>query len=210
MLSIAINDKQHKGVIITKGAVEEVLNKCTHLELPDQGTVNATESGYKAVVDMAKQLNSQGLRLIAIAIKPFPQISDIGLETHDENDLTFVGFCTFLDAPKEDAADAIAALKEHGVDVKILTGDAPEVTFKVARDIGLITQEERFDDVVLSGKVLAGMTKAELATALDRIVIFAKLSPCQKLEVVQALRASGKVTGFLGDGVNGGSLPLSL
>ncbi|KAJ9099794.1 hypothetical protein QFC21_003792 [Naganishia friedmannii] len=202
MLSIAIHDDQHKGIIITKGAVEEVLNKCTRLELPDQGTVDVTESSYRAVLDTAKGLNSQGLRLIAIAVKLFPEISDIGLETQDEVDLTFVGFCTFLDPPKEDAADAIAALKERGVDVKILTGDAPEVTFKVARDIGLITGDECFDDVVLSGKVLAGMTKAELDTVLNRIVIFAKLSPYQKLKVVQALRASGKVTGFLGDGVN--------
>jgi P-type Mg2+ transporter len=203
MLSIAIKDEHDKGLIITKGAVEEVLAKCTRLELPAQGTVSMTESRYDAVMQLANELNSQGLRLVAIATKLFPEIDEIYLESQGEIDFTLVGFCTFLDPPKKDAAEAIASLCDLGVDVKILTGDAPEVTFKVAQDISLVTPDQRFDDVVMSGKDLAGMTKEQVATALDRTIIFAKLSPHQKLEVVQALRASGKVTGFLGDGVNG-------
>lgn len=230
-----------EGLLITKGAVEEVLDLCVSvynhqtspssdaseplgLDISPSTTLIFTADERQKILDTAQRLNEDGLRLVAVAcreqlIKPFMTIS-----CSDESELTFIGFIGLLDPLKPDATQAIKDLAALNVQVRILTGDAPAVAAKVARDLGLIpscqhsSTAENEKDVEASasskgeeGLILTGVQLAALADdqdaykdAIDRCIIFAKLSPYQKLEVVKALRMGdgGRAVAFLGDGVN--------
>lgn len=226
-----------EGLLITKGAVEEVLERCTSVYRQQQRSFSASLSNFKlertayttlteddrrAILDTSNRLNEQGLRLIAVACKCATVKQFMTINTADEEDLVFVGFVSFLDPLKPDAADAIKELSKLNVQVRILTGDAPAVAGKVARDLGLLNtrnvmlKSEKADeeavgaiseaDLIVTGPQLAELSKDKdaFAEAVERAVIFAKLSPYQKLEVVKALRAGdgGRAVAFLGDGVN--------
>ncbi|KAG0700830.1 Mg-transporting ATPase [Suillus ampliporus] len=218
-----------EGLLITKGAVEEVLDRCVSaynhqpspssdaseplgLDLSPSMTLTLTTDERRKILNTAERLNGEGLRLVAVAcreqlIKPFMTIS-----CSDESELTFVGFLGLLDPLKPDAAQAIKDLAKLNVQVRILTGDAPAVAAKVARDLGLLPARQATssskgeEGLILTGTQLATLADDQDAykDAIDRCIIFAKLSPYQKLEVVKALRLGdgGRAVAFLGDGVN--------
>ena len=225
------------GLLVTKGAVEEILERCVSMYRYQEDSVSPSMSNFKldsscstslsdddrrGVLETAKRLNEEGLRLIAVACKTVAVKAFMTLTTVDEDDLVFIGFVSFLDPLKPDAAGAIKELSKLNVQVRILTGDAPAVAAKVARDLGLLdapnvsltsekSDEEASNSVdpgelVITGPRLAELSKDKdaFAEAVERAVIFAKLSPYQKLEVVKALRAGGggRAVAFLGDGVN--------
>ena len=132
--------------------------------------------------------------MLAIAYADFEPRS--AYSRNDERDLILKGYVAFLDPPKETAAPAIAALKQHGVSVKILTGDNELVSRKICAEVGLPTES------VLLGSQVAAMSDAELADAADRATLFARLSPADKERIVRALQSKGHVVGFMGDGIN--------
>lgn len=176
MLSVHYEDEQGRPHVVTKGAVDEVIARC---ELADEDRTRLRS--------LASSLGQRGLRLLAVASKPSSTLS--------EDDLQFAGFCTFLDPPKPDARASIARLTAQNVAVKILTGDAPEISQRVALEIGL-------EGDVVTGSQLSTMSPDARLEAISRGSIFAKLSPTDKLDIVATLRAQGHVVGFLGDGVN--------
>lgn len=144
---------------------------------------------------MVRKLNENGMRVLAVAQKnDVPPEGTFGVA--DESKMVLMGFLAFLDPPKETAPHAIKALKEHGVEVKILTGDNEVVTRKVCKEVGIPVQN------VLSGEEIENMTDGELAEIAERTTIFAKLTPMQKARIIKALRAKEHVVGFLGDGIN--------
>ncbi|MFZ4696348.1 MAG: HAD-IC family P-type ATPase, partial [Verrucomicrobiia bacterium] len=114
----------------------------------------------------------------------------------DESDLVLMGYVAFLDPPKESAAEAIAALRRHGVTVKVLTGDNELVTRKICGEVGLAVDRQ------VLGVDVEKMTDAELEVEVEQTTLFARLSPCHKQRVIEALRRRGHVVGFLGDGIN--------
>lgn len=140
--------------------------------------------------------NEDGLRVIGVAIKQVDSHGQRHYGVADEEQLVLVGFIAFLDPPKESAAPALAALGEHGVDVKILTGDNELVARKVCRDVGLR------DAHILLGQQLERMSDDELQSVVGDITVFAKLSPDHKARVIAALKRRGHTVGFLGDGIN--------
>ena len=141
-----------------------------------------------------EDLNADGFRVLAVAHKPLETQTLISKE--DESDLILKGYIAFLDPPKDSAGKAIGALQQHGVTVKVLTGDNALVTRKVCREVGLTA-----DDILVGSKVEA-MTDDELAEAAERTHIFARLSPAHKQRIIRALQHKGHVVGFMGDGVN--------
>jgi len=106
------------------------------------------------------------------------------------------GYVAFLDPPKPSAATAISSLHQHGVGVKILTGDNDLISRKVCGDVGLAP------DPMLLGDAVEKMTDAELAEAAEKTTLFARLSPAHKQRIVRALQGKGHVVGFMGDGIN--------
>jgi len=186
--------KNGKTQMITKGAVEEMLSVCSYAEY-DGKVLPLTDDIKEYILKKVNDLNEDGMRVIAVAQKTNP--SPVGtFSVADESDMVLMGYLAFLDPPKKSTADALAALKEHGVDVKILTGDNDKVTRCVCRQVGLSV------DRILLGSDLDNMTDEELGSVAEKVSVFAKLSPQQKARVITVLRDNGHSVGYMGDGIN--------
>ncbi len=193
-LSTVVQDKSGKTQMVTKGAVEEMLSICTHAEYDGQAQP-LTDERRAEILSRVDSLNEDGLRVIAIAQKSSPSpVGAFGVK--DECDMVLMGYLAFLDPPKESTADAIKALKAHGVTTKILTGDNDKVTRTICKQVGLKVRN------MLLGADLDRMTDEELARAAETTDVFAKLTPDQKARVVTILRNAGHTVGFMGDGIN--------
>ena len=193
MMSVLVEtpDKTHQ--LLTKGAPEAVFPCCKFYEL--DGDIYPLEPARAAeLIVHYEELNADGFRVLAVAHKPLETQTLISKE--DESDLILKGYIAFLDPPKDSAGKAVGALQQHGVTVKVLTGDNAIVTRKVCREVGLTA-----DDILVGSKVEA-MTDDELAEAAERNHIFARLSPAHKQRIIRALQHKGHVVGFMGDGVN--------
>lgn len=196
-MSVVLESKNGNGKkrqLITKGAVEEVLSICTYAEYGG-AVVELTEKIKDQALKMVKKLSEDGMRVIAVAQKNNVPMEGI-FSVADESDMVLIGFLAFLDPPKETASEAISALKDHGITIKILTGDNEIVSKKIAKEVGIPVEG------VLLGDEIERMTDQELIEKVDEVSIFAKLNPLQKSRIVRALREKGHVVGFLGDGIN--------
>lgn len=193
-MSVVLKNYEGKRQLVTKGAVEEMLSICTFVE--DRGNVvSLTEGLRNQVLDMVSKLNADGMRVIAVAQKnDIPDENNFSVS--DENNMVLMGCIGFLDPPKESAKDAIKALKEHGVDVKVLTGDNDKVTVKICSEVGINVTN------VLLGIDVENMSDAELSKLVDETNVFAKLSPLQKSRIINVLQEKGHTVGFMGDGIN--------
>ena len=192
-LSVIISDGNRKRMI-TKGAVEEILNICTTVEY--NGEVLPIKKDIKDnVKKISKSLNEQGLRVVAVCKK-----DDIGDYTHftvsDEKNMTLIGFIGFLDPPKETAKESIEKLNNSGIRVIVLTGDNAEVTRCVCNKVGINSK-----NIVLGSK-LDKLSDIAVSRLLKKTNIFAKLSHIQKARIVRILKEDGNVVGYMGDGIN--------
>lgn len=197
-MSVIVRNGGNRNLLICKGAIEELLPLCTKADdngaAPD-GEVPFDDAKRDEVRKLTRALNEDGLRALAVAYRWFPP-EDRTYTVADESDLTLAGYVAFLDPPKETARDAIAALKEYGVRIKIITGDNEVVTRKVCREVSL-----DIENVVL-GKDMDGLSDADLAELADRTTVFAKTSPLQKSRIIRALMSRGHTVGYMGDGIN--------
>ena len=193
-LTMVVQDKKGKTQMVTKGAVEEMLSICAFAEI--DGIVQELSSDVRRkILKTVDGLNDKGFRVLAIAQKSNPSpVGAFGVK--DECDMVLLGYLAFLDPPKESTADAIKALKDHGVTTKILTGDNEKVTRTICRQVGLEVRN------MLLGSDLERMNDSELALLAETTDVFAKLTPEQKSRVVSVLRNNGHTVGFMGDGIN--------
>jgi Mg2+-importing ATPase len=193
-MSVVVSSPARQRVLICKGAVEEVFAICTQVDLGDQ-VLPFSDALCQQATAVVRALNEDGFRVVAVAHKTVPVSKDL-YSVGDEQDLVLAGFIGFLDPPKETAREAIAALRAHGVDMVVLTGDNDIVTRRVCRDVGIPA------DAVVLGSQLEGLSDDELRTAVQGVSIFAKLNPLQKARIIRALQRSGHTVGYLGDGIN--------
>lgn len=196
-MSVIVNDAQNNHILICKGALEEMLGICSHVYESSKSII-LTPHLKNEILSIANGLNKEGLRIVAVARKLFKatKMIDVDCTAHAENDLELLGYIAFLDPPKESAAPAIKFLKDHGVAVKILTGDNEFVTQKICKDVGLPL------DGILLGHEIDLLTDLELGVKAQSLNVFAKLSPLQKERIVRILKENGNVVGFMGDGIN--------
>ena len=194
-MSVAV-EGEGRRLLICKGAVEEVFAACRNGRAG--GETFALDAGHlEALKGTVTSLNADGFRVIAVAVKDLPPTQEV-CGRADECDLTLVGYVAFLDPPKASAERAISALADHGVRVKVLTGDNEVITRKICREVNLPV------DRVVLGSELETLSPAQLSEAVEKAQVFAKLSPTQKATVIEALQRQGHVVGFLGDGINDG------
>ena len=193
-VSVVVEHEDGRRHMVTKGAIEEVLQVCTEVEY-DGSVVPLSDDMREKVLATAYDLADKGMRVLGVARKANPAAAGV-LSGKDEQGMTLIGYLAFLDPPKRSAAQAVAALREHGVTTKVLTGDSMRVACTVCETIGLHVEG------TLDGAAVAQLSDAELAERVEHVTVFAKLSPDQKVRVVRALRARGHVVGFMGDGVN--------
>jgi len=193
-MSVVLQNASGKRQLITKGAVEEITEICSFVEV--NGTVQAFTQAYREQAAATYKLyNQEGLRMLAVAQKN--EVPDIdSFSVADESEMVLIGFVGFLDPPKPSATTAIAALAEHGVRTIVLTGDSEGVAAKVCSKVGIDTS------VSLNGQDIELMDDQALQQAVRSCQLFAKLSPAQKERVVKALQDIGHTVGYLGDGIN--------
>ncbi|MCE0913028.1 magnesium-translocating P-type ATPase [Pseudomonas sp. NMI760_13] len=195
-LSVIVKDALGDHLLVSKGAVEEMLAIATHVE--EGGQRVALDAGRRQqLLDTASAYNQEGFRVLLVGTRDIPAAAGKPqYHTDDERELVIRGFLTFLDPPKETAGPAIAALREMGVKVKVLTGDNPVVTCKVCREVGLAPGQP------LLGQDIERLDDTQLKALVEERTVFAKLTPLQKSRVLKALQANGHTVGFLGDGIN--------
>ncbi len=179
MTSVLVRQPNGELLIVTKGAPESLVPRC--VQVPESAT------------ETLETLFSQGMRVVAIATKPF---AGEMIATTDEADLTLAGFVTFFDRPRSDAGDAIRRLSDLGIAVKIVTGDNGSVARKVCADLGVEVLG------MLTDAELAAMDDASLASVIPKTTIFSRISPSQKARIITVARGNGSDVAFLGDGVN--------
>jgi len=193
-MSVIVEKDHNTHLLICKGAVEEIFKVSSRVE--DGDSIEPVDAAVQDYLSQGtRDLNEDGFRVIALAYKELP-LEKTEYTAADETDLILLGYVSFLDPPKETAALAIAALKQYGVHVKILTGDNDAVTQKVCKDVGL-----EVTNIVL-GHQIEQMPDKKLAEIIDQANVFAKLTPKHKERIIYALREKGHVVGFLGDGIN--------
>ena len=192
-LSVVVSDGKKKQ-LITKGAVEEILSICTLVDY--KGEVSEITKEIKQnILKITKQLNKQGLRVVAVCQK-----NDIeGIESFsvkDECKMVLMGFIGFLDPPKESAKDAIARLNKDGIRVIVLTGDNEYVTKAICEKVNINT------DKIILGSKIEKLSDTALKRHLKKTNVYAKLSPIQKARIIRVLKEAGNVVGYMGDGIN--------
>ncbi len=205
-MSVILQRRDGKHLLICKGAVEEMLDLCSHafdpgadkeLHIENDEIVSLDASLREKVSYTSQKLNEDGLKVLLVAIRVFDE-RELTYSVKDEKDMTLAGFIGFLDPAKPSAKPAIEELHQLGLELKVLTGDNALVTKKICRDVGI-----PINNIVL-GHELDHISDEELTRRINEISIFAKLNPLQKSRIVRVLKAKGHTVGFLGDGINDG------
>jgi P-type Mg2+ transporter len=200
IMSVIVRTPDGNDRIISKGAPEAIFGKCTRFRL-DGRLLPMDHPHIEELKREHELLSADGFRVLALATKDAPPRD--GVATHatlygkaDECDLTLEGYVAFLDPPKESALAAIKALEQHGVRVKVITGDNDLVARKVCKQVGLLV------DRVLLGDEVDALTDTELAAAAEETALFARVSPAHKQRIILALQSRQHIVGFMGDGIN--------
>lgn len=192
-MSVVIEDHSGKRQIVTKGAVEEMLEICSHTEVSGAVCTFTPELRRKAAA-ICERMNHQGLRVLAVAHKNFLS-KENNFSVEDERDMVLIGFLAFLDPPKPSTASAIRQLQNYGVTVKILSGDNDAVVRTIARQVGITGK-------ALSGRELEALEGEALYRAVEETSVFSKVTPLQKTQIITLLQDRQHTVGFLGDGIN--------
>ncbi|GJJ72583.1 P-type Mg2+ transporter [Entomortierella parvispora] len=225
-MSVVLRDlSDNQAMMVSKGAVEEMLRICTKIVIPRGSAIQSssdiqmsaasenttaldlldrpvedqiqtlTSEMIEQLVEMNKGLNVDGLRVVAVAYKTLDKVKD-NYGLQDESDMVFAGLIGFLDPPKESTGPAIKELMSLGVEIKVLTGDSAAVCRKVCQEINLPVKS------IVSTEDLIGLDDEQIAELAQGATIFAKLTPLQKSLVIRSLKRKDHVVGFLGDGIN--------
>jgi Mg2+-importing ATPase len=211
-MSVVIEDRTGKRQIITKGAIEEMLAICSYVEYHGE-VLPLTQDMRDIVLRESQTMNSNSMRVLGVAHKnpslTLPTGEGISpscgegqgevFAVEDESEMVLIGFLAFLDPPKESAANAIKQLHEHGVEVKVLSGDNETVVKAICRQVGVDTTH------ALNGSQIESLTDEELKPLIGETKIFSKLTPMQKTRIITLLQEQGNTVGFLGDGINDAS-----
>lgn len=192
-LSVIVDDGNKKQMI-TKGAVEEILNICTMVDY-DGNVAPITKAIKDNIRQISKKLNEDGLRIVAVCQKNDISL-DHSFDVDDEKNMILLGFIGFLDPPKETAKESIQKLNKSGIRVIVLTGDNAEVTKCICSKVGINSNK------IVLGTQLDKLSDTAVLRLLKKTNIFAKLSPIQKARIVRLLKDSGNIVGYMGDGIN--------
>lgn len=216
-MSVVVEDKQGKRQIITKGAVEEMLQICSYCEL-DGKVIPMTANMHTMAMNLVHDMNRDGMRVLAVAHKKQdPFLSSMkgedspAFSIEDEREMVLIGYLAFLDPPKESAAAAIEHLHNSGIEVKVLSGDNDAVVSTISCKVGILPFSEAGSSLIkgdkrgascVTGPEFEKMSDSDKQQAVRENKVFAKLTPHQKTEIIQLLQEQDNTVGFLGDGIN--------
>ena len=193
-LSVVVGNAPEAGILmVTKGALDNVLEVCSQLRRGDQvSALNDTERA--AIAQRFADWSEQGFRVLGLASRVLPDQPHYGRD--EERDMIFRGFLLFFDPPEPEVKGTIATLDKLGVQVKIISGDSHLVARRVGQAVGLPVER------IITGSELAAMKDEALMHLAPRITLFAEVDPNQKERIIRALQKTGHVVGYMGDGIN--------
>ncbi|EUD08535.1 magnesium-translocating P-type ATPase [Providencia alcalifaciens] len=195
-LSVTVKTPEGDALLICKGAAEEMLAVCRSYQ-QDGHSVLLDDHAKARIAELVSDYNKQGFRVLLLATRSLNDAeASLPLSAQAEQQLELQGILTFLDPAKESAISAIAALRENGVMVKVLTGDNAVITEKICHDVGLNIDE------IMTGLEVEAMNDDDLKAKVEQVSVFCKLTPLQKSRILKLLQANGHTVGFLGDGIN--------
>ncbi len=191
-LSLLVEDNG-QTLLLTKGALTNVLALCTEADSSHGGTVSINSARLQ-ILRRYEEFSRQGYRTLGLAYKRLVNRDD--LDKADECEMCFLGFLVFFDPPKADSSETIAQLKELGVTLKIITGDNRLVAATVSKQLGLAEHE------MLTGPEIHEMSELALVNQVAVVDLFAEIEPNQKERIILAIKKAGFVVGYMGDGIN--------
>jgi len=192
-LSVAVQERTRDQILITKGAVQNVVDACAFVQ-GEHGMKSLGSAERLAIDEKFRRWSAQGYRVLGLAIRRFQNTTGFGRD--DETAMTFAGFLLFLDPPKEGVRETLSALADRGVGVKVISGDNRYVAAHLAGAVGLRS------DRIMTGEDLSKLTKNGLLAGVGKTDLFVEIDPNQKERIIEALRRRGHVVGYLGDGIN--------
>lgn len=182
-------------MMLTKGALDRILSRCNSI-LTEDGAILITEKHKEEILKRNEEFSRAGLRVLSFAQREMTGVNELTLE--DENHLTFVGLVAMMDPPREESIQAVAEAKVGGIRTIMITGDHKITAQAIAGQIGIFQD----GDIALEGIELERMTDDELDDILERVSVYARVSPEHKIRIVNAWQRKGKIVSMTGDGVN--------
>ena len=193
LMSVVVRHTNEQTAIYTKGAPEILLERCAFEQRPDE-VVPLSPARREELREKSREMADRALRVLGLAWRE----ADENFKTHAEHDLIFVALTGMIDPPREEARSAVAKCKSAGIRPVMITGDHPATALAVARQSGVAGEHDR----VVTGAQLDGFSDEELSAQVEKLSVYARVSPEHKLRVVKALKARGEVVAMTGDGVN--------
>lgn len=197
MMSVIVRDRSGKRILITKGA-PDVISSRTSLILKRDRSERMSAKGKQELEEAVATMAGEALRTIAIAFRVLDPHEMIQTADQTEKELTFIGIQAMIDPPRPEVKDSIAECREAGIRTVMITGDHKITASAIARQLNILPN----GGLVVDGQTLSKMSDEELVEQIDRIFVFARVSPQHKLRIVQALQANGHIVAMTGDGVN--------
>src|SRR5699024_923248 len=196
-MSVIAEDGNGDRYLIVKGAPEILLPRCT--STIDLHGTNSQLQRDKIEAKM-DEMAQKALRIIAVSVKKLPKYENVNITDTAmlENDLTFIGLYGLQDPPRKNVKKAIMQCKEAGIKTVMITGDHKKTAMAIGKEVGLFEH----NDLVLDGSELNEMSTNELANIINRVAIFARVTPEHKLKIVKAFQEKGHIVAMTGDGVN--------
>ena len=194
-LMSTLHDIDGTPTLLTKGAIDVMLGRATKT-FTSKGVLPLDEAGKQEILRVNNALSEQGLRVLAFGYRPLDAVRPLTLE--DETDMTFVGLISMIDPPREESVQAVADAKRAGIRTVMITGDHKVTATAIARKIGIFTD----GDMALEGVELDAMSDEELDQKLAKIAVYARVSPENKIRIVDAWQRKGRIVSMTGDGVN--------
>jgi len=190
-------DRAGKIAVVTKGAPDVLLTRCTRVQIGEE-VVPLDDARRARVLADVNRLSAQALRTLGVAYRRLEQTTAPDLDESIEHGLVYVGMVGIIDPPRPEAAEAIRLARRAGIRTIMITGDHPLTAARIADDLGIVEPRPP----VLTGSDLSLMDGSELAEAVRRTSVYARVSPAHKLAIVDALQADGNIVAMTGDGVN--------
>ena len=191
-----LNQTEGGYTVYTKGAVDEMLPLCTQYRT-GSGVRAMTDADREQILKVCNKMSAEALRVLGFAVRTVPAVpEEEGADL--ESDLTFVGVVGMIDPPRKEVIQAVETCHTAGIRVVMITGDHKVTAMAIAKQLHIF----REGNIVISGPELDAMTDEELDKAVEKCVVFARVSPSDKLRIIQSLKRTGEVAAMTGDGVN--------
>ncbi len=192
-LMSTVHTKETYNVVYTKGAIDNLIDKCTRILI--NGKIEPMTTHYKMLIfDAVRDMGAQALRVLGFATKVIKKL----VPNEIENDLVFLGLVGMQDPPRPQARNAVKTCLKAGMIPVMITGDHRDTAFAIAKELGIAKNESQ----VITGAELDAMSDAEFAKKISKIRVYARVSPQNKVRIVKTWKSLGKVVAMTGDGVN--------